>query len=1039
MADKGETEIGTTTSRNNRSTPLKSMSQFSKVKVGLNPVSPNSQLGGRTDHGLLYEHKLITEVNSELNEANTVQKIPNLKFSVLHQNIQYLGNKVDRLEIFLKQEIPDVVVLSEHGLKDNELSQISIPGFSIRATYCRQIHKSGGICILTNITKNKEIKTRRLQIADQFSHEMDMETVGIEVRLGDSTKIAIAGIYRSPNGDWSNFCNYFSGLLESLVDRFTNIIIVGDFNVDLAIQGKLSEHFRDIVNMNYLEIKVDEFTRITSHSQTIIDNILTNIDNCKARIGGSELSDHGFQVLEVMGDLGKKSRSSNNLTREIHQEYIGNINCLKQCLSNENWENVFVAPDINQKYEKFISVLKFHYKNSCPMKEVKVKSVVSEANEWITDHILELRSEVRDAYIDLKNSRTLISEQRYRDLKKGYEREVLTAKRMRTAEVLKNSGNLNLAIWDVINDNRGSTSNKGFTDIPKIIKENNEIIENGLDICNYFNKYYQQVAANLQHDIACPARPVMNKDGNINKLEFQPVTHEELVNIIDNLKSKRSVGLDGISSILIKDCKSYLIPPLLHLINYSLEEGTFPDKLKEGKIMPIFKSGDNKLAGNYRPISLLNAISKIFERVVLVRLLNHLADNGIIAKEQHGFQRGKSTKSAIVSIVEQIIDILESGDKALAIFIDLCKAFDCVNHRILLQTLESLGITGVELNWFESYLIGRTQCVELTKEVNGKLTKYLSSRLEVKAGVPQGSIIGPILFLLYINRLPRVLSDGSALLFADDTSIICKSHQLDALEVNSCINVQSVVQFLNELLLSVNGKKSQYLQFRNKHNVSRDREIDVVINNSPLEQANSVKFLGVLLDRSLTWVPYIDQLCNKISSGVFAIKHIARLRDQKLLLAAYHGLILSHIRYAILVWGNSSLGNLERVFKIQKKAIRYMKGVHRLETCRPLFKELGLLTVPCLYIYEVIMYAKQNTYTRNLDVHNYNTRHRSDYQMIRHNTTLFEQKPSYAGKKFINKLPQSLKECDNLILFKKQLKTYLVVGTYYSIQEFINE
>lgn len=462
---------------------------------------------------------------------------------------------------------------------------------------------------------------------------------------------------------------------------------------------------------------------------------------------------------------------------------------------------------------------------------------------------------------------------------------------------------------------------KSFTDIPKVVNKNEEVIGSGLDICNYFNKYYQTVAANLQQNINNAAGFDSNHKNNVNKLLLQPVTQEELEVVIDSLKSKKTVGLDGISSIVIKECKNYLLPPLLHLINFSLEVGSFPDKLKEAKILPIFKSGNKQLVENYRPISILNSVSKIFEKVVLIRLISHLTEHSIIIKEQHGFQRGKSTKTAIVSLVEQIIDIMDSGEKALSVFLDLRKAFDCVNHQILLKILESFGITDVERKWFESFLVGRIQCVELTRVVKGKLTKYLSSKLDVKAGVPQGSIPGPILFLLYINGLPEVLSNGKVLLFADDTSLISKSVLLDELEINTHINVQSVVQFLNEIMLLVNGEKCQYLQFKNKHSVNESRDLGVVINNNVLAQVESVKFLGVSLDRCLSWDFYVDQVCGKISSGVFALKQISRLHDKKLILAAYHGLILSHIRYAILVWGNSSLGNMERAFKIQKKQL----------------------------------------------------------------------------------------------------------------------
>jgi hypothetical protein len=497
--------------------------------------------------------------------------------------------------------------------------------------------------------------------------------------------------------------------------------------------------------------------------------------------------------------------------------------------------------------------------------------------------------------------------------------------------------------------------------------------------------------------------------------------------------------LDGVSSKILKECENELLDPLIHLINTSLEQGIFPNDLKEGKILPIFKSGDTERVENYRPISILNVISKIFERVVLNRLLKHLEEINFICDEQHGFQKGKSTKTAIVSLVERLIDIIDSGDKAAAIFIDLSKAFDCVNHRTLLEILQTVGVRGVELKWFESYLIGRNQCVELTR-LNGKnMEKIKSQKIEVEAGVPQGSILGPLLFLLYVNHLPKELRQDRALLFADDTSLIFNNSSLDNLEMNAYIGVQSIVQFLNQRQLTINSKKCQYLQFKSKYNSIQDRAINVFVEDNQLDQEEKVTFLGVLLDRQLTWHPYIEKICNKIASGVFVLRQLARLNDKKLLFTAYHGLILSHIRYAILVWGNSSKQNLDRVFKIQKKAIRCIERVNRLDSCRPLFKRLGLLTVPSLYVYEVVLYVKTSGINQNFNVHGYNTRNQADYHMVTHNSRLFEQKPDYIGRKFYNKLPQHLKIHENIKIFKKHLKKYLVNGTFYSVDEFLSD
>lgn len=958
-------------------------------------------------------------------------------FSIYHQNIQYLRNKIDRLEVFLKQEDPDIVIFTEHGLKIKEINQVRIPGYSLRSEFCRIAHRSGGVCIFTSNAKHTQ--TYELDFVKRFSVEMDLEVTGLRLKIDDRFEVAVLGIYRSPNGDWQKFCELLHTLLEITTARFTNVIVVGDFNTDFARQDKMTEDIRDIINMNNLEIKVHEYTRVTRTSQTIIDNILTNIEGCNVRLGSSDLSDHNYQILDVKLQGQNPSRKK-TFVKEIQQYELGNINCLKQELLQENWSSVYNSCNLNYKYKQFIDTLRFHISVCCPIKKVKVKSKLNKVDEWITEDILTQRNIVREAYEEFKLVRDVPSEVKYKCLKKNYAKEVRKAKCKKTAEILTTSTNFNSAVWEVINRNRRAAQKDTVTNVPRIIDEHGNYMDDSIDICNFFNKYYQQVAYNLQKSLNTNTynTTTLNAEPIEKVFKFHPLSRDELSRIIKNLNNKKTVGLDGVSSKILKECENELLDPLLHLLNTSLEQGIFPDDLKQGKILPIFKSGDSERVENYRPISILNVISKIFERVVLNRLLMHLEEINFICDEQHGFQKGKSTKTAIVSLVERLIDIIDSGEKAAAIFLDLSKAFDCVNHRILLEILKTVGVNGIELKWFESYLIGRNQCVELTKVDGNEIVKIKSQKLEVQAGVPQGSILGPLLFLLYVNQLPKELKDHRALLFADDTSLIFNNYLLDSLEINAFTGVQSIVQFLKQRQLTINSKKCQFLQFKSKYNSVEDREINVFVEENELDQEEKVAFLGILLDRKLTWHPYIERICNKISSGVFVLRQLARLNDKKLLLTAYHGLILSHIRYAILVWGNSSQQNMDRVFKIQKKALRCIEKVNRLDSCRPLFKKLGLLTVPSLYVYEVVMHVKTSGVIQNSDVHEYNTRNRADYHIMGHNSRLFEQKPDYIGRKFYNKLPQILKSNDDLKIFKKQIKKYLVDRAFYSVQEFLS-
>lgn len=373
---------------------------------------------------------------------------------------------------------------------------------------------------------------------------------------------------------------------------------------------------------------------------------------------------------------------------------------------------------------------------------------------------------------------------------------------------------------------------------------------------------------------------------------------------------------------------------------------------------------------------------------------------------------------------------MDSGNTIVATSLDLSKAFDCLGHSLILNKLTLLGIDGTAHTWFSSYLSNRMQIVELRQTMDGTTTDVRSKPLQVKRGVPQGSVLGPVLFALFTADLPSHVNHFSrAVMFADDTILLTSNKTADTLEVDNFIAVNLAQDYcVNNDLVFNEGKTTQLIMGRLKDQISGPPNIQTV---------SYTKHLGVVLDDKLAWNQHVDALCMKLSSAIFALKRVRSISTPEATRISYHALFESHLRYGITFWGGSSQENLQRVLVLQKRALRSMVGLQPRESCREAFLHLRILTTVSIYILETIAYAMRVSTSRHAAVHTYNTRHNRDFNLPAHRTSLFSKKPSYAGAKLFNLLPQSVKEGPPETL-KKRISRWLAESPIYSMEEFKN-
>ena len=799
----------------------------------------------------------------------------------------------------------------------------------------------------------------------------NMESIFVTIS-DNAKKINVGTIYHSPSGDEEKFLEDFTSLLEQLPQNTTSIIL-GDFNFDLFKRlepavGKFENIFLSQGLFPLISLSTHRRANCNSSS---IDNILTNnVEDCHV---SGVINDIGLNHSPIFSIFNLKLSSPDNKAALQIQEYsfsAKNIEALKQEL---NAELIDVYKELD--FESFFQLFTNGIDQCCKLKKPKYSKRNPINNPWITDGIIDAIEHKNALYIDwIKTKRnendpgcqTLyekFSKYRYclkkviKDQKSWYFKN----------KISQSSGDIKKT-WEIINKLRG----KSKKSIKPCFLVNGELVLQRRIIANKFNEYFASLATNLNDGTSDLLQNITKtfKDymppSTPNSIYLQHCTEDEVGQIIKELENSKSRNFP---IRVIKKLSHILTPVLTAHFNRAMMEGTFPSILKLGKITPVYKKDDEQLLENYRPISTLPIFGKIFEKIIYTRLYGFFTSNNILNKSQFGFRKSHSTSHALNYSINCIEKSIKKGNSVLGIFIDLSKAFDTIDHKILLAKLENYGIRGVALKLIESYLSDRKQLVNILGEI--------SDELLVLFGVPQGSCLGPLLFLIYINGLPNISNNAEFVLFADDTNIFveAKNRMLAYENANKILKAVHLYMLVNKL--HINTSKCCFIDFKPDKNVIPDSNLCLKINNVVIKQVNEARFLGVTLDENLNWKSHIHKLSKKLSCSAGILNLIKDSIPEDLYKSLYFTLFESHLSYGITVWGGVSNNKLEPLFKLQKKCMRILFGdkeayLNKFKTCarsrpldnqilgqefysrehtKPLFNQHGIMNVRNLHIY----------------------------------------------------------------------------------------
>lgn len=953
---------------------------------------------------------------------------------ICYQNVCGISNKKRELEVYLNSldKRVDFICISEHFLNDKSINVFNLENYNLISYNTRHKKIRGGSLIWGHID-------RKVENIDVINKLYRIEVFEVCCIKDTSTGLYLCCCYRTPNNkNFEGFMINMEKLLEYLFNRKS--IICGDFNVDLMVESKTRTEFISLLACYNFRLLINTPTFIRNSCATCIDNVITNlpddyVEQCEVDHNG--LADgHGALLSDFLLDnIIDNSNKNKCIVVNKRVFNIKNRLVFRQRILEIDWS----CMGMNTFLKTFVTI----FRNCYRKRELKIKLKTGFKLKWITKGI-KTSSQMKRLLCAGGINKQEDSVQNYKKKYiKIYRRVISKAKKISITETINNSSNLSKEVWKVVNKSTNKIKPPHSENL--LLKLDGKIIDNPLDVANVLvNQFsFKCISSNIKN--LDPYMFLVQSTKRVQKdMVIAPVTPNEIVKMVNEMKNKKSCGYDDIPIAVIKENLDVLAEPLTVFYNKCIAEGIFPDQLKIAKIIPIHKKGSKTDPKNYRPISLLPVLSKIFEKNIKNRLLVHLNLNKVLHLRQFGYQKNVGTGDAIYTLVEDITSKLNRKIRVAGIFLDLSSAFDTIDHKLLIAKLEHYGVRGGTLQLFSSYLRNRKMYVDISNmQANSSSNCNKSSMQDIVAGVPQGSILGPILFILFtndlINYINSIFPDTQLTVFADDTNAIVEANDIQELsaKVNAVLKVFNSWFECNKLI--INTDKTKIILFsttaRNKENMT------IALNAFKIEIVNEVKFLGVYIDKYLNWKRELQAIDSYISSACYVLRSLRDEIDIKHLKMVYYALIESRLRYSVQFWGNSFKYNCQRAFVLQKRAIRTMVRISQIESCRPHFKNLNILTVPSLYILVLLVNFKKCLHTYETDEERQlreSTRRKDFKNKIVPQLNIVQHSPHYQAVRIFNRLPLDIKNIIYKSSFKSTLKAFLLEKCLYSIDDDIS-
>lgn len=828
---------------------------------------------------------------------------------ILNQNIRSIDQNYEELLLLINSltEKPDIIICTETW-KFLSLDKYAIDGYKIYHNNS-VLNKADGVIVYVSENIKAVVSVANLG---------NLKVLEVEVESLDNEKVLVTGIYRLHQTKKETFNKDLEKYLKVHASSKVHYVF-GDINIDTLQVNEITEDYKGIYSESgYLPL-INSITRPNVDQGSCIDHIfakekLTTVQS-KAFILHNNITDHHTTLLKI--DLHKQiiAEQSGNNKKNI------NFNKLIYEAQKIEWDNTTEVKDVDALTDNLVNNIKkiieksiFNKANDLGNKNVKPRKA------WITKGLSISCNKKQDLYNKLRRDPHNINlNNKYKNYCKHLKIILKKAKNNYDKKVIESHKKDSRKLWNYINTKIGKKKKKSVI-IEKLNVQGN-CTQDKKKIANHMNHFFNNIGNELASKITKDKSFNYTEERRENSLFFTPVSQKEISTIINKLKKKAAGGIDNISSSVLQKISPFITNPLTKIINKCFEEGVCPRHFKQAEIIPIYKSGDKFESTNYRPISLIPNLAKIFEKAVKCRLNSFFKKYNIINKEQFGFVEKKSTTDALGSITEHIYNNLDKSKPTIAIFLDLAKAFDTVNHEILLRKLNNIGVRGNANKLIRSYLTDRTQVVKIKDET--------SSQRVISCGVPQGSILGPLLFIVYMNDIFSLLKEGKLIAFADDTVLISEGATWD--EVQNLINknLKVVFNWLCANELSLNITKTVYMTFVNyKDKLPENLNIEIIHNSQvhSIERVKTVKYLGVLIDESLKWSEQIKAVLKKTRYLTYVLNKLKNSFNIFNLKLIYNAFFSSIASYGIIAWGCAYENVFSYLEKYQDRLLKIIFG-----------------------------------------------------------------------------------------------------------------
>ena len=966
---------------------------------------------------------LIDNNNIDNNDTDIYDCLRTKGFHCIHLNARSLTPKMSEVRLIASETRPSIFGISESWIDDSVTNcEIEISGYSVIRND-RNRH-GGGVCIY--------VKSSLAFNPRPDLYEPNFEAVWAEILLPMSKPIIIGTCYRPQTHLESDFTIKLENVLSKLPND-SDVIVLGDINMCSIKADNQYKNYQNILNMSGFKQLIHTPTRVTDTSSSAIDHVMCNNMSKIQQYGVIPygVSDH-YIVYCTRGNIKTKYDSHKGIQIRSLKKYSKDY--FVDELKNVNWSPVYRSHDVNGSWMHFRGLFTTVLDSVAPVKEVRIKN---HSDPWMSTEILASIRE-RDSWLRKSRGGNHSSEnyQMYRNLRNKVHNDIRNAKRHYMVGKIDDNKDNPKELWKHLKTLGYQSKSNASSNI--VLDVDGEKCHDKKDVADHFNHFFTHVASDLvsqlpkqdnsSYDIDSPAFKKQYQNVVPDSFQLQEIDEEFVLNELHRLNINKSTGLDGIPGRFIKDAAEVIAGPITYIINSSLRSGVVPKDMKMAKVIPLHKKKSKLDAGNYRPVSILSAVSKILEKAVFLQLNNFLVENNLFYQFQSGFRGSYSTDTCLIHLQDHIRNQTAAGNYTGMILLDIQKAFDSVDHQILCNKLSAMGVQSIE--WFHSYLSGRNQVVS----ING----VESDPLPITCGVPQGSILGPLLFLCYMNDMPNAI-DCVLFQYADDSALIHSDKDPDKIGKILSSNLENGNKWLIENKLSLHMGKTELILFGSKQKLSKYSDFSIVCGGQTIKAKHSVVYLGLELNQYLDGEQIVLDIIGKVNSRLKFLYRQANFLNPGVKKTICSALVLCLFDYSISSWyGGISKYHARRLQCAQNKVIRFILGKDfRYHINHSDFKNLGILNINSRaeqlrlnHVFNIFNgtspdYMREN-FIRMNSVHSHNTRGSIfNFQVPR--VKSHSAKSFYCNAiKFWNSLPENIKSIHLKYKFKKDAKSHIL-------------